>query len=171
MATKIWLISDTHFGHENMYKFTTMGGVSRVRSRFDSSAEGDDYMMSMWSGLVKPEDHIYHLGDVAMSMRGWVERIKSLPGHKRLILGNHDKDKITTYLNAGFEKIMSYRYWDHKAILSHVPIHPDSLGSRLNIHGHIHEREPFGPLYRNVSVEQTDYAPVELDRILASVVA
>jgi calcineurin-like phosphoesterase family protein len=167
---KIWLISDTHFGHENMYRFVTFGGVTRVRPRFDHAKEADEYMFDTWNDLIKVEDHVYHLGDVAMNFAPFVHRIKSLPGHKRLILGNHDKAKIAEYLAAGFQKIMAYRFWNREAILSHVPIHPESLGKRLNIHGHIHERAAFGPLYRNVCVEQTHYGPVELDKILASVV-
>lgn len=167
---KIWLISDTHFGHENIYKFVSNDGVTRVRPRFEHARDADEYMCDLWSSMVKPQDHIYHLGDVAMNFAPRVSLIKSLPGHKRLILGNHDKGKMTEYIAAGFQKIMSYRFFDRTVILSHVPIHEKSLGGRVNIHGHTHERPAYGPQYRNVCVEHTDYAPVELDKILATVV-
>lgn len=165
---KVWLISDTHFGHENIYKFVSFDGVQRVRSTFNSAKEGDEYMFDRWNDLVRPEDHVYHLGDVAMNMAPYVHRIRSLPGHKRLILGNHDKDPMKIYADAGFEKIMSVRMWDRKVvILTHMPMHPDGLSkSKANIHGHIHERTLRDPRYINVSVEQTKYEPVELDRIL-----
>lgn len=165
---RIWLISDTHFGHDNIYTFVRQDGVTRVRERFKNVAEGDAYMLQRWADLVKPEDHIYHLGDVAMPRRlqKWIYIIKKLPGHKRLVLGNHDKAPAKDYLDAGFEKLMSVRTGDKKRItLSHYPLHPQSLGDSLNIHGHIHERAPYGPNYVNVSVERTNYEPVDLDSL------
>lgn len=166
---KVWLISDTHFGHENIYKFVGFDKVTRIRERFDNAREGDAYMFDRWNDLVRPEDHIYHLGDVAMSMAPYVHRIRSLPGHKRLILGNHDKDPMKVYADAGFQKIMSVRMWDRKVvILTHMPIHEDGLShSKANIHGHIHQRVMKDPRYVNVSVERTNYEPVELESILA----
>lgn len=169
--TRIWLISDTHFGHENIYKFVSFDGVTRVRQRFDSAKDADSFMLDRWNDLVRPEDHIYHLGDVAMNFSPWVETIKKLPGHKRLILGNHDKGRPRQYIDAGFEKIMGSRYWDRKvAILSHIPLHPDSLGfgSALNIHGHIHDRKLSDPRYVNVCVEHTDYEPILLEQVLTA---
>ena len=44
---QIWLISDTHFFHENMYKFIGWDGVTRTRAKFTSAAEGDEYMMML----------------------------------------------------------------------------------------------------------------------------
>lgn len=165
---RIWLISDTHFGHENMYHFESFDKTHRVRERFLHAKEADEFMCDAWNDLVKVTDHVYHLGDVAMNFAPWVARIKSLPGHKRLILGNHDKGKLSEYQAAGFQKIMAYRWWDRSAILSHVPMHESSLMSRLNIHGHIHERIINNPLYRNVCVEHTNYAPIQLDEVLAT---
>lgn len=150
-----------------MYHFVTFDGVTRVRERFQHAKDADEFMCDAWNERVKPQDHIYHLGDVAMNFAPWVHRVKSLPGHKRLILGNHDKGKMTEYLSAGFEKILSVRMLDRKvAIMSHFPLHPDSV-HRLNIHGHIHERVINDPHYVNVCVEHTDYAPVELEEILS----
>ena len=54
-------------------------------------------------------------------------------------------------------------------ILSHIPLHPESLGRfRGNVHGHVHNNvEPlhFGPRYYNVSVEAIDYTPVSLEDV------
>lgn len=161
----IWLISDTHFGHDNMYRFVTADGVTRVRSRFLSAKEGDEYMCDMWAQTVKPEDHIYHLGDVAMSQAA-VFNVKNLPGHKRLVLGNHDKEKMHTYRDAGFQKIMLCRFINGM-LLTHMPVHRMSFGrATINVHGHIHALPPYGPDYRNVSVERTDYCPIALDSVL-----
>lgn len=169
MSVRTWLISDTHFGHENMYKFVSGDGVTRVRERWTSPEDADRYMVQRWADLVKPEDHIYHLGDVAINFPPWIRVLKSLPGHKRLILGNHDKAKMRQYEEAGFKKIMASRIWDRKiVILSHIPVHHDSLFKiKANIHGHIHERTLRDPRYVNVSVEQTGYEPVLLEEVIS----
>lgn len=161
---RIFVISDTHFFHENIYKFVTLDGVTRVRPEFANSTEADAEMVLRWNATVKDEDHVWHLGDVTMGNN--LSIIRHLKGHKRLILGNHDKCDVRKYREAGFEKVQAYRMCDRWGVLSHVPLHPDSLGDRINIHGHIHERPPYGPNYRNVSVERINYTPVLLDSFI-----
>jgi calcineurin-like phosphoesterase family protein len=160
---RIWVISDTHFGHENIYKFTSFDGVTRVRASFESALEADREMVQRWNSVVRPEDHVWHLGDVTMGSD--LRIIKELLGHKRLLLGNHDRCDVRAYREAGFQKVQSYRFCDRWGIMSHIPLHPMSLGDKINIHGHIHEREAFGPQYKNVSVEQINYTPVLLEAL------
>jgi calcineurin-like phosphoesterase family protein len=47
-----------------------------------------------------------------------------------------------------------------------VPVHPTQLraGAR-NIHGHLHARAIDDPRYVCVSLEQTDFRPVPIDRV------
>lgn len=165
----IWLISDTHFGHEAMYGFTeTFDGVERrVRFEFANASEGDEFMMDRWAETVKPGDHVYHLGDVAMK-KEFLPMVKKLPGQKRLVLGNHDREQIKHYQAAGFQKIFGSRVFEG-LVATHVPIHPLSLGSRFigNVHGHIHRQPAFGPRYKNVSVEVIGYTPIALDDVIA----
>lgn len=171
----IWLISDTHFGHENIYRFTGLDG-KRIRERFKDAAEGDAYMLKRWAELVKAEDHIYHLGDVTMNRTNnqkpnFIQLMRGLPGHKRLIRGNHDHFPTKVYMDAGFEEVYGTRKLGH-LILSHYPLHPESIPHwcRANVHGHIHERDsPIGK-YVNVSVERTGYEPIPLDSIYGEAV-
>ena len=163
---KIWLISDTHFGHENMYKFVGLDGVTRVRAKFQNAKEADEYMIEAWNSCVKPEDHIYHLGDVAF---GPIDIVTKLQGKKRLVLGNHDFEKMAGYHAAGFQKIYGMKRMGN-LWLTHAPVHPGQIGGKVlgNVHGHIHERpSPEGP-YVNVSVEQIDYKPVLLDEVIST---
>lgn len=161
---RIFVISDTHFHHENMYKFVSSDGVTRVRKQFESAHEADREMVQRWNAVVTPEDHVWHLGDVTMGNN--LRIIHELNGHKRLILGNHDRCDVRQYREAGFQKVQGYRFCDRWAIMSHIPLHPESLGKeRINIHGHIHERSAFGPQYRNVCVEQTNYFPILLESL------
>jgi calcineurin-like phosphoesterase family protein len=171
----IWLTSDSHFGHHNIYRFTYIdkfGVERRVRERFNDAFEGDAYMVQRWCELIKPEDHIYHLGDVTMerssNAKEWfVNKIRSLPGHKRLILGNHDHLTMDVYRDAGFQKIKGSHKMD-ALLLSHYPLHPSTVPkwALANVHGHIHQNpSPEGP-YINMSVEVTDYEPVPLEVVL-----
>lgn len=160
---KIYVISDTHFHHENMYKFVTFDGVTRVRPQFQSAKEADEEMVRRWNAVVNHDDHVWHLGDVTMGKD--LSLIHALSGMKRLVLGNHDTCDVRAYREAGFQKVMAYRQY-RGVILSHIPLHPESLGTKINVHGHIHERPAYGKQYRNVSVEQIDYTPVLLDSLL-----
>ena len=172
MSRQIWLISDMHLWHENLYRFTytdTEGHERRVRERFENVAEGDAYMLQRWRELVRPQDHIYNLGDICMNRENhmghaFVELFRSLPGHKRLIAGNHDHLKPKWYVDAGFEKIRGAHLLDN-LFLTHVPVHPRSIPHRAlgNVHGHTHQQPDLGPRYLNVSVERTAYEPIPLE--------
>lgn len=74
---RIWVISDTHFGHGNIYRFTwtpVQGGPEvRIRPEFANSVEGDSEMVKRWNAVVRPDDHIYHLGDYAMNHRPFLQ--------------------------------------------------------------------------------------------------
>ena len=175
MSCRIWLISDTHFGHDNIYTFIGLDG-KRIRDRFVGVREGDAYMLERWRTLVTPQDHVYHLGDVTMARTNsqkdaFITLMRSLPGHKRLLRGNHDHFPTKVYLDAGFEEIYGTRKLGH-LILSHYPIHPMSIPSwcKANVHGHIHERPVFSERHINVSVEAINYEPVLLDTLYGDIV-
>jgi len=186
-VARIWLVSDTHFGHENMARAFTQADGSPARihpergDRWHGAEECDQYMIAAWNDAVRDGDHVYHLGDVAMR-KGFLNVVPHLKGRKRLVRGNHDIFKTKEYLAAGFEEIHGCRVLA-RCLLTHVPVHPESLGRFLgNIHGHTHAglvmRQVFhgqsdgphlepDPRYRNVCVEQTGYRPVLLDEVAA----
>lgn len=171
---KIWVISDTHFGHDNVVtKFKRADG-SPLRD-FKDIVHHDESLILKWNWLVAPEDHVYHLGDFAMSKKHLAVAHR-LNGHKRLVRGNHDIFDTKDYIKAGFEEIYGVRVFrpqdlecDTGAILSHIPLHPESVQRwAKNIHGHTHanivrlENGHPDPRYICVSVEHTNYAPVLL---------
>ena len=174
---ELWFTSDTHFGHENIIKY--------CNRPFANAQEMDEILVSRWNERVKPSDHIYHLGDVTMARnsqgRG-LEILARLNGHKRLIMGNHDHFHVKHYM-VYFEKVMAMwrinDFW-----LTHVPVHHLSLGScKANVHGHTHtqnyppavrykyvngveDRErPYVTPYINISVEQTNYRPINMEEL------
>jgi calcineurin-like phosphoesterase family protein len=158
-----YVLSDTHFGHASMLTFLNPQG-RHVRT-FDSVEAMDDHIIRCWNSVVRPHDHVYHLGDVAMKKAG-LAQVQHLHGHKRLVPGNHDIFPVTDYLAAGFEKVYGMRVLDGW-VLTHLPVHPSQLGARFkgNVHGHLHDKpSPEGP-YLNVSVEAVHYLPVPLEAL------
>ena len=132
-----FIVSDTHFSHSNILTFLNPDG-SRLRS-FDSVEEMDELMIENWNKVVKPNDRVYHLGDVCFKFAHLQAIIPRLNGYKNAVLikGNHDELKPHQYLQY-FKDIRACSIID-KFILTHIPIHPDSLGRcKANIHGHLH---------------------------------
>lgn len=171
MAT-IYLISDSHFGHENILNFKRADGT--YLRPFESMHEMHECMLDMWNQTVRPGDHVYHLGDFAMK-REWLPIARWLHGKKRLVRGNHDIFDLKFYRDAGFQEVYGVRVFADM-ILSHIPLHPSSLKERwkYNVHGHLHNNEsdiPYtaslGPRYFNVSTEVLGHKPISLEEVRA----
>jgi calcineurin-like phosphoesterase family protein len=178
----IFLVSDTHFGHEaTCTKFTRPDG-SPLRP-FACADEMNEAMVDLWNQTVQPDDVVYHLGDVVMSHRH-LHIVGRLNGRKHLIAGNHDPliGKKAKKFNFGdyFETVGSMKELGGM-ILTHVPVHEQSLDRwGVNVHGHLHAHQvmkmhggkPTGqpdPRYLCVSVEHTDYKPISLEDVKARV--
>jgi calcineurin-like phosphoesterase family protein len=183
MSKDIWIISDTHFRHTNILKFTDSATGKLIRGdRFADVDEMDEHMIQQWNSVVKQGDIVYHLGDVVIGDKEWFKKNwPRLNGSKRLIVGNHDD---IPFLSAGgfFKKVQMWRMFpEFGLMLSHVPLHPSNLLRMVkpngvwlddcvplfNVMGHIHQNPaPKGP-YRCVCVEQTNYTPVHIETLAA----
>ena len=180
MSRDIWVISDTHFRHNNILKFRDSNSGDLVRPMFADVDEMDEHMIERWNSVVKQGDIVYHLGDVLVGDKEWLKSNWSrLNGSKRLIVGNHDDIK---FLAGGgfFAKVQMWRMFPEFGLMfSHVPLHissllrlvdksgkyPQDAETLLNVHGHIHQNpSPEGP-YRNVSVEAINYTPVNIEEL------
>jgi calcineurin-like phosphoesterase family protein len=169
---EMWFCSDHHLWHENIIGYTGRP--------FSNAEEMNEALLESHNELVKPQDHVYFLGDMTMLRNGrdkerFIQEVRKYNGHKRLFLGNHDHFSIKTYLDAGFEKIYATWRTEDNIIFSHIPIHPQSLGSVIaNVHGHIHEAPEYEPAfvndrcipYINVSMENIDYKPINREELL-----
>lgn len=164
-----WFISDTHFFHANMLKFLDATG-NRIRP-FNSLDEMHQTMIERWNAVISPQDYVYHLGDVTFQYhRPFQELMWSLKGHKRLIVGNHDKLKQEGLLKH-FDKIELWKgFKEHDFTASHLPLLLSGLrDGHYNVHGHTHQNKMSDPHYINVSVEVRDYRPVHLEEILIEI--
>jgi calcineurin-like phosphoesterase family protein len=171
MSKNIWVVSDTHFNHANILKFTDSNTGELIRPGFADVTEMNEVMIQNWNSIVRPGDKVYHLGDVFFGDRDYFKRMwPRLMGSKRLIVGNHDD---VPFLSSGgfFAKVQMWRIFaEFNILMSHVPLHESGLyrsknrdTPMLNVHGHIHQhKSPKGP-YHNVCVEQTNYTPVHIE--------
>lgn len=163
--TDKWFISDTHFFHENIIRF-----CSRP---FKDAESMNESMIEEWNKLVKPQDKVYHLGDVGLGFGGndnkLANLLRRLNGHKRLIVGNHDNLKSQALQN-NFEKIELWvGFWKEGFTCVHIPLEIASLrDGDVCVHGHIHNNLKEGR-YINVCVEHTNYRPMHMDEILKEI--
>jgi calcineurin-like phosphoesterase family protein len=176
----VFLVSDTHFGHAGVCRFTRRDGVTKLRP-WDSAEEMDEEMVRRWNDRVGPNDKVYHLGDVVMSRKS-LSIMDRLNGDKVLIRGNHDIFRDEDYRKY-FRELRAYHVMNGM-ILSHIPIHSESLGRfGVNIHGHTHADRVMRPLaisgrsdvvdvrYHCVCVEQTDFAPILFEDVVKRIEA
>jgi calcineurin-like phosphoesterase family protein len=184
-----WIISDTHFFHDNIVKF-----CNRPETH-------NELMLELWRIWVRPSDTVLHLGDLFMgkgAREKFIELAPELTGDKYMIRGNHDKQTDSWYERHGFKMVgdllghfveeditrdgTPYQnhvknygfYWNYKGdriLFSHYP-DTNLLDWTINVHGHIHNNPPSHALrktgkdYRNVGVEVLNYAPVRLGDVL-----
>ena len=144
-----------------------MHGDQRLRKEFNSLEEMHEAMIKKWNDKVRPQDFVYHLGDVTFQYhKEFNDLMSRLNGHKRLIVGNHDKIKQPA-LHIWFEKIMLWHgFKDNNFTATHIPLRLDSLrDGAFNVHGHTHANNLDDPHYINVSVEVRDYSPVHMSTI------
>lgn len=176
----IWFISDTHFFHDNILKFTGDDG-KRIRPEFETVDEMNWHMVECWNKVVKTQDKVWHLGDVSSKTTDKAGEVSALlqklNGHKRLVVGNHDNLKAPSLMN-NFEKVELWKgfkdgnYLEKAFTCSHIPLMLSSLrDGKVNVHGHIHQNKMKEKGYINVCVEHRNYTPVHYDTILAEVKA
>lgn len=163
----VFLVSDTHFGHLGVCKFLREDGT-KLRP-WITPEEMDEHMVKVWNETVRPNDKVYHLGDVVINRKA-LSIMHRLNGDKVLIKGNHDIFKLEDYTQH-FRDVRGYHVMNNM-ILSHIPVHPDSKGRfSANIHGHLHYRRimvdnVIDPFYHCVCVEHTDWKPILFEDVL-----
>lgn len=95
--SNIWFTSDTHYNHQNIvrgvskWKDVRSGGYDQFRD-FDTLEEHNETLVKNINSLVKPQDTLYHLGDVAFgghhNIKVFLDQLECKNVH--LIYGNHD---------------------------------------------------------------------------------
>jgi len=105
--SKRWFTADTHYFHKKAVEFRGFQSVDQM----------NDLLISRYCDRVNPEDHVYFIGDITFGKYDESTSIlKSPPGIKHLIPGNHDSSKFM-------------RDWEKDGVfVIHDPIHNIKLG-------------------------------------------
>ena len=171
--SKIFLTSDTHFGHDREF-------VWKVRG-FNSVKEMNETIVQKWNDTVSAEDDVYILGDVILGDPDNIEYVKRLNGKLHIVLGNHDtanREKMYRELSNVVEVAevgIRLKYKKHHFVLSHYPMMTGNLEKEslkqmsLNLYGHTHQVGNFYndmPFMYHVGVDSHDCYPVLLDDII-----
>jgi calcineurin-like phosphoesterase family protein len=174
-----WLVSDTHFGHDNIVGFCLR------------PEDHEQAMIAEWRKEVPDTATVLHLGDLNYGKNARFKNLiaRELTGERKLLIqGNHDHQRFSFYKASGFSLVrpFSIKYPSrlvlphpdfYRISFSHYPWNPDEDGVQspydIRIHGHIHNngytRDAYVPFLRNhinLSVEQTHYKPVNLGLLL-----
>jgi calcineurin-like phosphoesterase family protein/ADP-ribose pyrophosphatase YjhB (NUDIX family) len=175
-SPRIWLISDTHFGHGNI--------IGHCARPFLEANEMDRILVNNWNNTVGPKDTVFCLGDVVWNgfpprdaadgaIKAWHERallrtqefVRRLNGRKVFVIGNHDPAGLGE--EGGFLEHGGIRFE-----LKHDPKDRSDPSAWL-IHGDKHNNNlrlfPFisqGNRTVNVCAELVRYSPVDIDMIV-----
>lgn len=186
---KTWVVSDTHFGHENIVGFC------------HRPEDHEQVMIAEWRAHVPDDATVLHLGDLCYKGNARFKNLVApeLTGARKLLIqGNHDHQRFSFYKASGFSLVRPFSicvsefggglevFKDPEAFenggcwrvsFSHYSWNVEEDGwmreRDIRVHGHIHNngysRDAFVPFIRNhinLSVEQTKYRPVNLRLLL-----
>jgi calcineurin-like phosphoesterase family protein len=134
-----WVISDTHFGHENILEYCPWRLTWAC-----SLAEHDAALIAAWQACVQPDDWVLHLGDFCLGPRENIAHIRRLlPGHIILVRGNHDRSRAAMSA-AGFDAVHSAvriesdgKHWIGRHNPAAFSVREAKTAVRL-LHGHCH---------------------------------
>lgn len=178
IVSKIFLTSDTHFGHDREF-------VWKVRG-FNSVKEMNETIVQKWNDTVSAEDDVYILGDVILGDPDNIEYVKRLNGKLHIVLGNHDtsnREKMYRELPNVVEVAevgIRLKYKKHHFVLTHYPMMTGNLEKEslkqmsLNLYGHTHQTSNFYndmPFMYHVGVDSHDGYPVLLDDVIEEMYA
>ena len=175
----IWFTSDTHFSHTPEFLWGPRG--------FSNVSEMNEAIIERWNSVVKPEDIVYHLGDVMLSdnITG-MECFKRLNGQIFLIYGNHDTDTRKNLLFTELRGKMLggwyawlIKYDKFSIYMSHYPTLTANYDEKhfnqhvINLHGHTHQQANFlypnNPFMYHVGVDSHNCTPVHIDEVMADI--
>ena len=156
----VYVTSDWHIGHS--------GISNKFRRQYQNDLEHDYDILTKVTETVRKRDVLFVLGDATWTQKG-LKTIDSMkiPCPMYLVRGNHDILPTTDYLAVFKEVYGAYHY--KKCWFTHIPIHPNELMGRKNIHGHCHrggpnqlQTKPDWFEYYNAILEYNDYRPINM---------
>lgn len=176
--SEIFLTSDTHFFHEQDFLYKPRG--------FENTQEMNEAIVERWNSVIKPNDTVYHLGDVVMGHYD-INILKRLNGIILFIRGNHDTDnKISNIITARTRGTYDFLGTSHllkfgkfSMFLCHYPVMTANFDDKhfsqhvISLHGHTHQKGnwlfPDNPFIYHVGLDSHDCYPVHADVIITDI--
>lgn len=188
-----YFTADLHFNHNNIIKYCGRGAYkdqnsfrSGTERLFNDVTEMNEHLIKTWNEIVKDNDRVYVLGDVAFGSKSEaITLCNRLKGRKTLIYGNHDlKYSKSFWHDAGFDLVHKLGYGAvaeyqefylahypyRKALMQHdtreylrdhAPVEQD----KVLLHGHVHTQWIIKDNMINVGVDVWNYRPVSITEI------
>jgi calcineurin-like phosphoesterase family protein len=181
---KVWITSDTHFGHKNLVRgvtgWRTQDGQIPVDSTrdFQTIEKMNQQLVDNINNMVGQDDTLIMLGDVSFggfdNIGIFLERLVCHNIH--LILGNHDHhiDNDRDYVQKRFLSVQHYLEVNIEGkdfVLCHYPLqswHGLAKGV-IHLHGHLHlpKHRKFGDGKKmDVGMDGNDLEPYSITDII-----
>lgn len=164
---RIWITTDTHFGHESMWK------------KYGRPENYEVKIMNHIKRVVTPSDILVHLGDFCIGKDDYWHTFYFFhsPAFKNILVrGNHDRKSWSWYSKNGWDCVvdsLSLDLYGKRIKLSHEPSYGADFD--INVHGHFHDNDhrtmklpvEYTPeTHKLVALERTHYQPVLLESII-----
>lgn len=161
---RIFITSDQHFDHTNIIKY--------CNRPFSNTYEMNEILLKNWNDTVGKEDVVYFLGDLTFGTgsRSTDYWLNQLNGKIIFIKGSHDRSK-----NIKFLQNHKLQYDQFFFFLIHDPSDAPKNWTGWVIHGHHHNHLAEYPFINkknrtiNVSVELTEFKPVNIEEIIKKI--
>jgi len=140
---RVWLTSDHHFGHLNIIKYCDRP--------FHGVVDMTDHHLRQLNKIA-PDDLVIFAGDMILGdYKTGVQNIRSVPGRKILVAGNHDltRDGVCRLAEEPhlFEAVVPFLFWTgplgRMTMVTHYPMVVSGHNvnrSMVNFHGHLHQQ-------------------------------
>lgn len=137
-----------------------------------------------WNSVVKPNDEVYHLGDVMLNdTEKGTEALKKLNGKIHIIRGNHDTDqRAAAYLecpnvvDVQWATMIKYKkrmfYLTHFYAVAKTPMDGENKQGIIVLHGHTHQTTNFtndNYFVYHVGVDSHNFFPVSIEEIIEDI--
>ena len=172
---EIWLTSDLHLMHNKEFLWRPRG--------FESTEEMCEAIVERWNSVVKDEDIIYNLGDIALSdTEAAIPYIQRLKGQQIWLRGNHcTVNRVTRILetcpnisllagmDSSYATIIKSGKWSF--YLSHYPTltsNNEDWRRVANLCGHSHTKDKWADwdkMCYHVEMDAHNCYPVSLEQI------
>ncbi len=170
---RLWFTADHHFGHGNIIRF--------CGRPFANVEEMNETLIANWNKVVRPQDTVYHLGDLFLLPSGEAKKIRArLNGTICLIRGNHERTAES--LQGAFAWIKDYyelkvadvdvppaRQHMQHIVLCHYAfrVWNRSHHGAWHLYGHSHGTLPEipGQLAFDVGVDCHEFTPISYDQV------